>query len=668
MSARFTKILVANRGEVACRLLAGARARGCGTVAVFSEADADARHVRLADEAVCLGPPPAMESYLAIEKIIDACRRTGAEAVHPGYGFLAESAAFAAACEDADLVFVGPPADVIALMGDKAAAKARAQEVGVPCVPGYQGADQSVARLAAEAEAIGWPVMIKAAAGGGGRGMRVVAAAEDFAAALANARAEARKAFGSDVVLLEKAIAAPRHVEVQIVADGHGSVLALGDRDCTVQRRHQKVIEEAPAPALSEETRAAMSAAALALARAIGYRSLGTVEFLVDSDGAFYFLEMNTRLQVEHPVTEEVTGLDLVDLQFDIAEGRRLGLDESDVAAGGHAIEMRLYAEDVPAGFVPQTGVLDVVHFPQGRFLRVDRGVDEGEAVSAYYDALLAKLIVRGATRAEAIARARQALAESRILGVTTNKAFLMRCLADPRFAAAEMSTETAAEIAAALPGAPEPAAEGGREWALAAVLFVLSDRKRYGHAGPAWRSTGPAVSPLVLRCGEETKTIRIETEGHDHKVFIDGDVVALTCRTEAEGEVHYVCRGIARSVAYARRGDQLFFDTGAAVWTFTDLTYAPASQAEGAGDGALRAPMSGRVTRLEARPGERVKPGQVVVTIEAMKMEHPLTAPQPGVVASLSVGVGDQVTARQVVAVIEPDEGGDTAEDSRHA
>ncbi|MYF09246.1 MAG: acetyl-CoA carboxylase biotin carboxylase subunit, partial [Rhodospirillaceae bacterium] len=466
---RFGTILVANRGEIAVRVMRTARALGHRTVAVHSEADSEAPHVRMADAAAHIGPAPAAESYLNIDNILRAAAETGADAVHPGYGFLSENADFARACETAGLAFIGPHADAIAIMGDKAEARRRMAEAGVPCVPGYDGAEQSDAALIAAAAEIGFPVMVKAAAGGGGRGMRLVAQAGALPDALAAARSEAENAFGSGSLILEKAIARPRHVEIQIIADSHGNTIHLGERDCSVQRRHQKVIEEAPCPVMTGDLREAMGAAAVEAARSIGYCGAGTVEFLLDADGSFYFLEMNTRLQVEHPVTEAITGLDLVALQIRVAEGRPLGLAQADFRPSGHAIEARLYAEDVAQDFLPAAGDIALWRPAAGPGVRIDSGVESGQAVSPFYDPMIAKFIAHGETRDIARRRLIRALAETAAFGLTTNKRFLIDCLKKDVFAKGDATTAFIDEQFPAADLAPS-----GPEFAIAAMAAVL--------------------------------------------------------------------------------------------------------------------------------------------------------------------------------------------------
>ena len=475
----FRKILIANRGEIACRVILTARAKGYRTVAVYSDADVDARHVAMADEAVNIGPAPAGESYLAMDRILAAAARSGADAVHPGYGFLSENARFAQACRDAGLVFIGPSPDAIRMMGDKSEAKRRMIAAGVPCIPGYQGEDQSDERMIAEADTVGYPVMVKAAAGGGGRGMRLVHAAADLPTALRSARSEATNAFGDGRLLLERAVIQPRHVEIQVFGDSHGHVVHLGERDCSIQRRHQKVVEEAPSPAVDADLRSRMGAAAVLAAQTIDYVGAGTVEFLLDRDKCFYFLEMNTRLQVEHPVTELVTGLDLVAMQLDVASGKHLPVCQDDVTLRGHAIEVRLYAEDPANLFLPQTGSVKVWQPSTADGVRIDGGIGTGSEISAYYDPMIAKIIAWGQDRDEARRRLAAAVADTIILGVVTNKEFLGRILDAPLFADGQATT---AFIETEFPDGFTPSPAPDFAWPLAAAF--LADRQ-----GPDWQS-----------------------------------------------------------------------------------------------------------------------------------------------------------------------------------
>jgi geranyl-CoA carboxylase alpha subunit len=615
----FSKVLVANRGEIAWRVMRTARAMGYRTVAVHSDADRDAPHVAFADEAVRIGPPPVGESYLSIERILDAARRSGADAVHPGYGFLSENEAFAAACDKAGIVFIGPSPAAIAAMGNKAAAKRRMIEAGVPCVPGYQGADQSDANLEAEARKIGLPVMIKAAAGGGGRGMRLVEREADLLDAIRTARAEAESAFGSGELILEKAVVDARHVEIQIFADAHGNVIHLGERDCSVQRRHQKVIEEAPSPAVDAGLRARMGEAAVAAARAIGYRGAGTVEFLLGADGAFYFLEMNTRLQVEHPVTEAITGLDLVEWQLRVARGEKLPLTQDQVTFDGHAIEVRLYAEDAYAGFLPQTGRIDVWRPAAGRGVRIDHGMKDGLAISPYYDPMIAKVIAHGATREEARVRLIRALAETVVLGPTTNRHFLIRLLEHPDFAAGEATTSFLVKHQFAPPEIDDA------HWSAAASLLWLASAQKYPPSMRGWRNSNPEPTPIRLAAGGKERLMQVrEAASIETPFHIDGNDIVV--------------------------------DLGALTVRFTDKTYAPPEAAAAGSDGKLRAPMDGRIVAIKAAPGDRVVRGQTLIVLEAMKIQHQLKAALDATVEAVSVHEGQQVSNRTVLVTMEPD------------
>src|SRR6266545_3421061 len=536
----FTKILIANRGEIACRVIRTARRLGIRTVAVHSEADANARHVRLADEAVHIGPAAARESYLVGARIIEAARATGAQAIHPGYGFLSENADFAEACEKAGVVFIGPPASAIRAMGSKSAAKALMQQAGVPLTPGYHGAEQDPALLAREAKRIGYPVLIKASAGGGGKGMRRVDAPADFEAALASCKREAMQAFGDDRVLVERYVLRPRHVEIQVFGDRHGGCVHLFERDCSVQRRHQKVLEEAPAPGLTPERRAAMGAAAVEAAKAVGYVGAGTVEFIVEPSGGFYFMEMNTRLQVEHPVTEMITGLDLVEWQLRVAAGEPLPLRQEQVQIDGHAIEARIYAEDPERGFLPSTGRLLHLAAPEASYhVRIDAGVEEGDEISPHYDPMIAKLIVWDASRERALARMRAALAQLRIVGVANNVEFLARLVASPAFAAGDLDTDLIERESEFLfPASRETPQE---VWLLAALAELEREQREVPSpaetrspwdARDGWRLNSRASRTLTLRLGEVQQEVSVEhaTGGYllglgGQRVFASGEM-----------------------------------------------------------------------------------------------------------------------------------------------
>ncbi|MXY41922.1 MAG: acetyl-CoA carboxylase biotin carboxylase subunit [Rhodospirillaceae bacterium] len=654
---RFGTILVANRGEIAVRVMRTARALGYRTVAVHSEADSEAPHVRIADAAAHIGPPPAAESYLNIDNILRAAAETGADAVHPGYGFLSENAAFARACADAGLSFIGPDAGAIALMGDKAEARRRMADAGVPCVPGYDGADQSNAVLAAAAAKIGFPVMVKAAAGGGGRGMRLVAQAGALPDALAAARSEAENAFGSGNLILEKAIARPRHVEIQIVADSHGNTIHLGERDCSVQRRHQKVIEEAPCPVMTGDLREAMGAAAVEAARSIGYCGAGTVEFLLDADGSFYFLEMNTRLQVEHPVTEAITGLDLVALQIRVAEGRPLGLAQADFRPSGHAIEARLYAEDVAQDFLPAAGDIALWRPPAGPGVRIDSGVESGQAVSPFYDPMIAKIVAHGETRDIARRRLIRALAETVSFGLTTNRRFLIDCLERDAFARGEATTAFIEEqFGDEDLAAPDP------EYAVAAaaaVLKYLADRDAaYGkslNVSPElldWASAGALESRCLLTAGDADFDLSVSPAGpcdrtgpHDYTVRGGDEAASVRIVSIGNGRAELAIDGVRRHFQYHAAGDTLFLGEAGRDHRFGPGRSAAATQEDGGG-GRVVAPMHGKILEIAVDPGDTVNRGDRLMVIEAMKMQHDIVAPAAGAVADILQRAGVQVAA----------------------
>ena len=614
-------LLIANRGEIACRIIRTARRLGIRTIAVHSDADADALHVRSADEAVRIGPPPARESYLDGQRIIAAAKETGAEAIHPGYGFLSENAAFAQAVVDARLVWVGPLPDAISAMGLKDAAKALMQDAGVPVTPGYLGEDQSPARLAAEAERIGYPVLIKAVAGGGGKGMRLVERADDFADALASCRREAAASFGNDRVLIERFIATPRHIEVQVFGDAHGNVVHLFERDCSMQRRHQKVIEEAPAPGMDEATRAALCDAAVRAARAVNYRGAGTVEFIADaSDGLradrVWFMEMNTRLQVEHPVTEAITGIDLVEWQLRVASGEPLPLRQDELAIDGWAMEARLYAEDPDRGFLPSTGRIMRFRYDE-TLARVDTGVTEGAEISPFYDPMIAKLIVHRPSRDEALAALRQTIAQGVTAPLVTNAGFLWRLLGDADFAAGALDTGLIGRKLDALATRPEPGAS-----ALARAAAQLCGA---AGAGP-WDSQSGFRANLPAR-----RDVRLADQ--------HGRRFAVTLPEAAEN------RGAPLPETAIDEGGEHFI---LRAWRPHGRHGALAST------GTILSPMPGRVIAVDVAAGQTVARGQKLLTLEAMKMEHTLTAPFDGVVAELPAQAGAPVQVDAVLAVIE--------------
>jgi geranyl-CoA carboxylase alpha subunit len=624
---KFGKILIANRGEIAWRIMRTAKAMGYRTVAVYSDADRQAPHVGYADEAQHIGASPVGESYLSIDRILEAAHRSSADAVHPGYGFLSENEAFAAACEKAGLVFIGPPPAAIAAMGNKAAAKRRMIDAGVPCVPGYQGTDQSDANLDKEARKIGLPVMVKAAAGGGGRGMRLVEHETDLLEAIRTARTEAESAFGSGELILEKAVVDARHVEIQVFADSHGNVIHLGERDCSVQRRHQKVIEEAPSPAVDADLRRRMGAAAVAAARAIAYRGAGTVEFLLADDGAFYFLEMNTRLQVEHPVTEMITGQDLVAWQLKVAAGEPLPLTQEQVAFAGHAIEVRLYAEDAYAGFLPQTGRIAQWRPPSGAGVRVDHGMKDGLVISPYYDSMIAKVIAHGATREEARARLVRALHQTVVLGSTTNRHFLIRLLDHPEFAAGKATT---AFIGKHFSGdALAPPEVSDTHWKRAAALLWRRSAERFPAALRGWRNSNPEPTPIRLAVGAVERTLLITADD---------------------------AAGLDDSAPFHIEGDDVMVDHDALTVRFTDKTYAPPAAVAAGSDGKLRAPMDGKIVAIKVAAGDSVRSGQTLIVLEAMKIQHQLKAALDATIESIAVREGQQVSNRTVLATLAAD------------
>ncbi|MGY1918976.1 acetyl-CoA carboxylase biotin carboxylase subunit [Pseudomonas tolaasii] len=623
-----SKILIANRGEIACRLQRTAQALGYRTVAVYSDADAQALHVQMADEAVNIGPAPVQQSYLSIDAMLHAAKLTGADAVHPGYGFLSENPEFARACQQAGLTFIGPSVEAIELMGSKRQSKLAMLAAGVPCIAGYQGRAQDDQTLQQEAERIGYPLMIKASAGGGGRGMRLVHHPESLLDNLNTARSEAKNAFGSDELILEQALINPRHVEVQLFGDSHGNLLYLGERDCSVQRRHQKVIEEAPCPVMTPELRQAMGEAALKAGRAVNYVGAGTVEFLLDRDGTFYFLEMNTRLQVEHPVTELITGLDLVAWQLHVTAGLPLPLQQADVTLSGHAMEVRLYAEDPAQGFLPQTG--DVLHWEPAPGVRIDHGLCEGQRISPFYDPMLGKIIAHGATREEARRKLLRAVEDTVLLGVTTNQRLLTDLLTHADFVAGDFSTGFIAEHFKEItlqPASPD-------QLALAAALFYRHSASRHAQGLAGWSNN--AVSPA---------SYRLEANGEIHDVSVDA--LQLT----ADGRyATVVLNGIRRRIAYHLDGTQLWLP-GLRVVNRTQQT---ASRQAGISSGTVKAPMDGAIVEVRVSAGENVVKGQLLVVLEAMKMEHPLTAGIDGVVKGVQVTAGDQVRNRQVLLEIE--------------
>ncbi|WP_130618962.1 acetyl/propionyl/methylcrotonyl-CoA carboxylase subunit alpha [Dyella amyloliquefaciens] len=647
--AGFRSILIANRGEISLRVQRTARRLGMRTIAVYSEADRDAPHCWAADMALPIGAPQPQASYLNIAALLDAARRSGAEAVHPGYGFLAESDAFAEACTDAGLVFIGPSAAAIRAMGNKAGAKHVMEAAGVPCVPGYQGDDQSDARMAKEAELIGYPVMIKAAAGGGGRGMRRVDRPEQFAAALQSARSEAGHAFGSSELILEKAIVEPRHIEIQVFADMHGHVVHLGERDCSVQRRHQKLIEESPSPAVSPELRARMGEVSVNAARAIGYVGAGTLEFLLAPDGSFYFMEMNTRLQVEHAVTEAVIGVDLVEWQLRVALGEVLPLTQGDIdarlAQGGHAIEVRLCAEDPAQDFLPQSGT--VMRWRAPREVRTDHALADGVVVSPYYDSMLAKIVAHGSDRADACRRLARALEDCLLLGLPTNRAFLRQCVAHPAFVAGDVSTAFIdTHFPASVRRVWTPDASSRQAAAVLLTYLRGNTGRRYPAELQGWASSRAYPASCRFTLDGAATEMRVRTLAMQRWELAGEDgVVEAEIVSESEGCLTLMLGGGLHLLEYALTGCAGQFTLDGIEHGVSDTTYAkPERQGAQVGNGRISAPMNGRVVAVHVTEGEAVAAGQALLVVEAMKMEHSIAAPFAGAVKGLFTQVGAQV------------------------
>jgi len=687
----FHTVLVANRGEIALRVLRTVRRLGYGAVAVYSEADRDSPHVQAADRAVCIGQAAPAQSYLNIEAILQAARLAGADAIHPGYGFLSENDAFADAVDAAGLVFIGPSGENIRAMGNKAGAKRLMQGWGMPCIPGYEGEDQSDEAFVREATRIGFPIMCKAAAGGGGRGMRRVDTPNALPAALASARSEALSAFGSDELILERAVIQPRHVEIQLLADSHGHVVHLGERDCSVQRRHQKLIEEAPSPAVNAELRARMGQVAVNSARAMGYIGAGTMEFLLDTDGQFYFMEMNTRLQVEHAVTEAITGLDLVDWQLRVASGEALPWQQADIHLQGHAIEVRLTAEDVPAGFLPQTGPVLRWRPPASHNVRIDSALREGGQVSPHYDSMVAKIVAHGRDREEARRKLLAAMRQCVLLGLPSNQGFLADCLADAVFVqGVGVHTGFVAERMGLPPAAPVPSARTVALAALAAQVHSLPTSDHgHVHAG----ALGQGQAQGFLESGGRRWRYRIRPtscpsapgRGTDHSTAWEVQCTALGMDVGAPGStsaaisatmfltpdthtttlthVHWQdaahtelaleCEGLREQICTARTDNGVHIFHAGRAWAFE--CPAPHSQAEqAAGSGAVLAPLTARVLQVMVTPGQTVQVGERLLVLEAMKMEHTLTAPFTGVVRELQVQAGGQALKGALLLQIE--------------
>ena len=664
----FKKILIANRGEIACRVIATARRLGVRTVAIYSDADVRSKHVALADEAVHVGPSPVPESYLLAERIIAAAQATGAEAIHPGYGFLSENAGFVTAVEEAGLIFIGPPASAIRAMGLKDAAKALMIDAGVPVVPGYHGARQDADFLAAEAGKIGYPVLIKARAGGGGKGMRLVETPGAFGAALASAQREATASFGDPACLIEKFVSSPRHVEIQVFGDGHGNAIHLFERDCSLQRRHQKVIEEAPAPDMPADVRAAMGKAAVDAARAIGYEGAGTVEFIVDGSGplrtdGFWFMEMNTRLQVEHPVSEAITGLDFVELQLRVAAGEPLPLRQEDLRIDGWAFEARLYAEDVAKGFLPATGTLDHLSFPEATEfakgpVRIDSGVRQGDAISPFYDPMIAKIIVHGPTRDAALNMLTAALAECRVTGAVTNLDFLGALSRHDGFRKGKVDTGLIGRDLEALVAREAPPAHVPAIAAIAALgLLGRRDTDDPWDALAGWRHWSADACYVTLQAGGDSIEMRVSrdraglftVEGPDGRVAL-----AVEPARDPTFTLDLGGRQCRVDVVVERARVTVFTEGRSVSYDVPD----PLGDAgvEQSGGDIVVAPMPGLVRIVSAKAGQPVQQGDALFVLEAMKMEHVLTAPRDGVVAEILAAAGDQVTDGAILLSLEPE------------
>jgi geranyl-CoA carboxylase alpha subunit len=658
--AEFTKVLVANRGEIALRVLKTAKAMGYETVAVYSEADADAPHVAFADEAVCIGPAQVNQSYLVIERIIEACKKTGAQAVHPGYGFLSENTDFCAACQAEGITFIGPDPKAIELMGNKRLAKIEMIKANVPCIPGYEGSEQDEKILLSQAKKIGYPIMVKAAAGGGGRGMRLVHKETEFLEQLKTAKSEALNAFGSDEIILEKAVISPRHIEIQIFADRHGNCIYLGERDCSVQRRHQKVVEEAPSPFVNAELRQKMGQAAVSAALACEYVGAGTVEFLTDDAGNFYFLEMNTRLQVEHPVTELVTGVDLVAWQLTIAAGGLLPKTQEEVTIKGHAMEVRLYAEDPALGFMPQTGEILNWEYAQGDGLRMDAGIQTGQTITPFYDPMLAKVIAFGDNRDQARRRLMASLKNIKLLGVHSNRGFLFNILQHDVFASGGATTafiETSFHDDESL--IPHPLTS--MQQAMAAWLFYLksaqsnSDVQERGF----WRNSNPAPTWFDLLCVNDKHKAAVNVVNSQEKTFLlkaGDDDFNVTLNIFDDQSIRYSENGVARTLSFAFYKNGVYLDTHEGCVFVEDITHAPAIAVDAAGSGLIKASMDGGIIDILVEDGQAVIKGQTLVVLEAMKMEHSMKSDSDGVVKSILVTKGDQVKGRQILVEIEPE------------
>ena len=643
----FSKVLVANRGEIAVRVMKTAKAMGYETVAVYSDADRNARHVTVADEAVYIGASKVSESYLSIQNIIEACKKTGADAVHPGYGFLSENTDFAAACAENGITFIGPPAPAIELMGSKRLSKIAMIKAGVPCVPGYEGDQQDIDYLEQQANQIGYPLMVKASAGGGGRGMRLVQSSADIVESLKTARSEAENAFGSGELILEKAVIAPRHVEIQVFGDTHGNYVYLFERDCSIQRRHQKVVEEAPCPVMTESLRQQMGEAAVAAARSCNYVGAGTVEFLLDQSGEFYFLEMNTRLQVEHPVTELVTGLDLVEWQLRVANGETLPLQQSELTLTGHAIEVRLYAEDPRLDFLPQTGQIQRWLPADLPNVRIDHGLLTTDEISPFYDPMVAKVIAYSKTRQDAIRLLARAVDDCVLLGVNSNKQFLVNLLKHPIIVKGDTNTAFIQEHFQDDESLHKQSL-GLEHLAVVAALFTNAS------TNSSW-NTGIALSlPLKLKHDEQQLQVLVKRDQSQVEVEICGQTLAIQLVEQNSQKLIYSVNGVRRSIEYVLDGNTLFLDAVNGNIAIENATYAPPETSDIAGDGKIKAPMDGAIINILVSTGDTVTKGQTLLILEAMKIQQQIKSDVDGVVGEIIGQVGQQVKKRQLVLNIQ--------------
>ncbi len=659
MSKPFDKVLIANRGEIACRIIRTCRRLGVATVAVYSDADANSLHVRQADEAIHIGPAPAQGSYLSVEKILAAAQQSGAGAIHPGYGFLSENEDFAEACAAANITFIGPPPSAIRAMGSKSAAKALMQTAGVPLTPGYHGDNQDPTFLQQQADMIGYPLLIKASAGGGGKGMRRVDASQDFAAALASCKREAASSFGDDHVLLERYILNPRHIEIQVFADTQGNVVSLFERDCSVQRRHQKVLEEAPAPGMDQARRAAMSKAATDAARSVGYTNAGTVEFIADQQGNFFFMEMNTRLQVEHPVTELITGLDLVEWQLRIAAGEPLPLTQNQLHINGHALEARIYAEDPTHDFLPSTGKLTHLQQPtSSQHIRIDSGVTQGDEITAFYDPMIAKLITWDQTREGALVQMQQALAGFQVVGVKTNIAFLQRLITSPSFTQPNLDTALIEREAAWL---NEPTTDTTNDCILAALALLLSEQRTTTTSAPwnqqdGWRLNSTYRRDLRFTHHSTTCNVQAEYLPRGFRLHFNAHTITAQATLSADGTLQAMLDGSRTHATVINTANTFHIFHAGHHTEFKWLDPLASTKALDTQQSNLLSPMPGRVTAVLVDPGDHVEKGTPLMTLEAMKMEYTIHAPTAGRVQSILFEVGDQAPEATQLLTFEPD------------